>query len=282
MEAEKRSNNVFSKKIKKVQPKNSLSGFCWTGCTDLGAPWKTLLEDSPFSWIPQQSFHSLSPGRLQWCCSVQWPYRSCQDPSAGVGLWGGGASPADWWGTSALLVKMSVFLHCRPRGEQHPIPFLLTPSEVGVHGTGAHLARIFSAWSSTAHWCLHWHSSRRKHSFPHENAPRGVGKAQRNTWVSLYQRAEASAAVLGENGAGVGIVFHVLEGNFLPEQAGCCKRYLRLLWAPGEWREQVELVEAEVSSKEGRRGFIFLLILLCQSTRAIQPHLPLVTLAELS
>lgn len=58
MKAEKCSNDVFSKKTNKEW----LVWFCWTGCTDLGATQKTLLKDSPFSLIPQQS---LSPERLQ-------------------------------------------------------------------------------------------------------------------------------------------------------------------------------------------------------------------------
>lgn len=71
-----------------------------------------------------------------------------------------------------------------------------------------------------------------------------LGKAQRNIWFSLYQRAESSAVVLDENGADVGIKcstfwkensFQSKQGaaNFLQETAEAALDIRRVKGAGG-------------------------------------------------
>lgn len=121
-------------------------------------------------------------------------------------------------------------------------------------------------------------------------------KAQRNTWFSVYQQSKVlqqqySGWCLGlMPGYGDPYWDFWKEMSFQRKQGPASllqgtKRQLRLPCIAGlarDWRKQVELVEAELSSKQLGRDYTFFLVLLCQSTRAIWPHLPLMILAEMS
>lgn len=167
-----------------------------------------------------------APVKLQCAVTLQ---KAVSDPSAAAGLWGGGASPADWSATSALLVKNECF------PPSHPI----LPQTI----------RNVSAWNGSTsgtdpgtpqHTGVGTDTLQHEENipFPREMLHMVLGKAQRTFGFSLYQRAESSAVVVSEHGADVGIkcstFWKKISSRASRVLPACCKRQLRLPWTPGK------------------------------------------------